>query len=745
MSNYTNRELALNFQFGDNGSASDVRDFGDAIEYTGKNTEETAGKLNRLQDALAGVGEKLLLQKGAAADLAAALSSVKLEPLIDEWTKLSSAQDLAGKSFQQSISLFGSSSGSSLTLDPSSVLLGNSITGTGIGGNQDGWSAGIGVGSSASATGGGGYSGLENALGSHALTSVLSTDLITGPLEVMATGIMGALVNKVQESEPKIPSFQLLWKTIDGQIQEVAETWQNMGRNQQIVNAAEEIWQSQLDFVKKLALVAGGEEIPSFEFSLSGVAGVGNSLENILNQQSTQELIKVALGSYGQLSEVFGPSFQGDLKKIFMDTLSQNLGMFTFGQDQDTFQSYMNWKFNQLTSLPPEQAMSEFKDWMNGQALFSPVGRPGIQANSIFDLFQATHPGTSINEDTFPQLEQFAQSVVPGWLSQGEIALGSKDSQKTWQDFFSNLNQQVNDIFNLVTSGMGQAFSASLKTGEFETFEQNFKQSILASVQQSLVKGFAEQDFLPIIFQPFYGTENRPAITDVLQQYVNGDMPLSQAKDYLTQMAGDLTTQLQEFEPIWETLNTAFGQISQALGLNTTAVGQNTDAILGPVNTFLTSLDTGSLAPTESVAGVENLKNQLYTSALADPTEFSAYASFMTSQYLPWLQGVSSDYGAEIANVRSTVESIPWVQDARGYTSSVTQASGGDSQSATSTGSSAQDIGQEVSRALGPMLLDLKESGQITINVVVDGQIIKQKVIESLNDPAVVQKARARM
>lgn len=44
-----NRELVLNFKFGDSGSAREVRDFGQAMEYTGKNTEETAGELDRLQ------------------------------------------------------------------------------------------------------------------------------------------------------------------------------------------------------------------------------------------------------------------------------------------------------------------------------------------------------------------------------------------------------------------------------------------------------------------------------------------------------------------------------------------------------------------------------------------------------------------------------------------------------------------------------------------------------------------------
>ncbi|MEW5802685.1 MAG: hypothetical protein AB1847_11355 [bacterium] len=735
MSNDANRELVLDFLFGDKLSAREVRDLGQAIEYTGKHTEETAEKLNRLRNALADVGENLFLQKGAAADLAAALSSLEIERQITRWQRLSSAQDEAGKSLQQTISLQRSLAGSGSFLDASvtsgilPILLDSQLKGFG----QAGWTDVGGSGSAAETV-------FENGL-----ISSIESGMIAGHLGVMADSLIDVLTHKVSECEPEIPSFHLLWQTIDGQIERVAETWQNMGRDQRIVAAAEEVWQSQLDFVRKLALVAGGEDIPSFEFSLGGV---GRSIEDILNQKTAQGLIKVAFGSYGQLSEVFGPAFQEEMKKVFMDTMGQNLGMFAFGQDRESFQKYMDWKFNQFTSMPAGQAMQEFENWMASQAIFSPVGRPGIRSSSIFDLFTSIYPDRDMNDATFSQLEQFAKTVIPGWFTRGEIALGSEDSQKPWNEFFNDLDQQVNGIFDLVTAGMGQAFAASLKTGEFQTFEQNFKQSILSSVQQSLIKGFAEQELLPIVFQPFYGTEERPAISDVLQKYLSGDLPLDQVQGYLTQMAGELTSTLNGFEPIWETLNTTFQELNQALGLNTTAVGQNTEAILGPVNNFLLSLDTGSLAPAESMAGLEGLKDELYANALADPAAFSTYANFMTSHYLPWLQGVSTDYGAEIAGVRTGVEIMPWVQDARGYTPIPGAEGGGGAQLAgegNASGNLAQDIGQEVGRALGPMLLDLKESGQITIDIIVDGQIIRQKVIESLDDPAVVQRVRARI
>lgn len=699
-----NNELVLSIEVEDNGSLK-VNNFGRAIEDTGKRTEEMTGRFNNLNTVLGRVGEGLFSQKKVVSGLADAFGSLA--------SLLSGIQDTAGRSLQRIASSSGPAFGNASLFGPDSF--------------------------SYSAPGSGSTTSASMGLGSLGLESLSS---LTGSLGVVVDGFMVALLTKVKESGPQLPSFNLLWETIDGQIEGVTETWRNMGRNQKVVAAAEEVLQSQLDFFNKLAMVAGGQEIPSFDFSLGGV---GKSIDDILKQQTTQGLIKTAIGGAGQLSEVFGPGFQGQLKDIFMETLTHMLGMFTFDQDQEIFQQYMNWKFNQLSSLPPEQSMADFDAWMQAPSIFSPVGRPGIHMSSIFDLFMSKNPGleaSDFNEDTFKQLEQFAEGATPGWFTRGEIALSAEKSQEAWKEFFTDLNQQVTDIFDLVTVGMGDAFVASLKTGEFETFEQTFKQSILNGIQQSLIKGFAEQELLPIIFRPFYGAEDRPALTEVLKQYANGDLSLGQTQGYLTQMASELTDTLDGFEPVWETLNTAFGSLSEALGLNTAGVEQNTDAILGPVNNFLTSLETGSLAPAMSLAGLEGLKEELYTGALADPKEFAAYANFMTSQYLPWRQEVSADYANEITGVQAEVENIPWVQDARGVTSV-----GGRLPAETS----AQDIGREVSQALAPMLLDLKESGwqsasdQITINVVVDGQIIKQAVIDSFDDPSVVQKARARI
>ncbi|MEW5803722.1 MAG: hypothetical protein AB1847_16635 [bacterium] len=547
-------------------------------------------------------------------------------------------------------------------------------------------------------------------------------------LGMMAAAISGELEEALGKSNPEIPSFDLLWEVIDGKVRNVADTWSHMAKNDEVFNAAQEFVQSTTDFFKRLSTVAGNSELEMPDWTF-GMHGIGDDIKGILNQSTAQAVIKAVFGEWGNLEEVFGSEFHRQIQTLFMNTLGQNLGMFAFGNDREVFQNYMNWKFGQFTSMPPEEAMAAFEDWMAGQAIFSPIGRPGIRSSTIFDLFQSVNPDADFNSpETFQQLEQFAKTAVPGWFTRGQIALGSENSQTPWTEFFTGVDQQITDIFNMVTTGMGQAFADSLGTGAFQTFEQNIKKSIMGTVEQSLIQSFAEQNLIPIIFKPLYGSSGHPVITEILDQYQAGDITLDQAQGYLGSVFSELNTTLQGFEPVWDLLNTAFQGLTQALGLNTTAVQSNTDAVLGPVNSFLASLDTGPLAPVQSIARMANLESSFYTDAFADPSKFQQYANFMTSSWLPYLQSTSQSYGEDVAAIRAGVEAMPWVAEAQGLTPT------------------AADIGTEVAKAMSPMLLDIKESlGPVTIQMVVDGQIIKETVMKSLDDPDVVQKTRSRV
>lgn len=546
-----------------------------------------------------------------------------------------------------------------------------------------------------------------------------------GTLGAELGGIVGSFIESMKQNKPKVPSFDLLWETVDGQLVNMKNSWVNMGVDKEVYKAAEAFAQSQVDFFEKLAVVAGGETPGNFSFSLAGTGA--QDIQAILSQQKGLSMAGSAVGAYPQLEKIFGEGFKEDFKKVFMDAITPNLGAFVFGQDKDVFQKYMDWKFEQFASMPGAQAQTAFNDWMKQQDIFSPIGRPGIMANNIFDLYMSRNPGADTsNPDIFPQLEAFNKTVTQGWFNRGEIAFGDPNN-KTLETFFTDLNTQITDLFNTVTTGMGAAFSASLKTGEYQTFEDAFKGSILKSTQESLIKGFAEQELIPTIFSPFYGSGGAPGFTEILKQYQAGETGLGPTVDLLQTMFGDLSSTLSGFQPVWETLNTGFENLGAAIGINTTATESNTEAVMGPVNSFLQSLETGSLAPVQSLAALEDTKAQYYSAAFGSEKDFATYADYMQQIYLPNMKGLSDDYGGLVAGTISGVNNMPWVQAAGG------------------AGTTATDIGQKVAESLAPMMMELKDKGQITINLIMDGQTLQSAVIDSLNNPATVQAIRAKI
>ena len=65
------------------------------------------------------------------------------------------------------------------------------------------------------------------------------------------------MLGHLKDSEPEIPSFDLMWEVIDGQVKNVADTWRNMAKNDEVFNAAQEFVQTTTDFFRKLSTVTG--------------------------------------------------------------------------------------------------------------------------------------------------------------------------------------------------------------------------------------------------------------------------------------------------------------------------------------------------------------------------------------------------------------------------------------------------------------------------------------------------------
>lgn len=281
-----------------------------------------------------------------------------------------------------------------------------------------------------------------------------------------------------------------------------------------------------------------------------------------------------------------------------------------------------------------------------------------------------------------------------------------------WKDLLQPFIDQLNEIWGDFSSGLGGAFLGSLSTGEFQDFEQQFKASIFKGVSESMTEAFLKSAMESVmgpesgIFSSFSGAQN------LLKDYIaekEGVTIQDVLGGYATSFT-DINNVMEELKPVWTEINTGMQNLAQVLGLNTVAIQRNTK-----VNSFLQSLDTGPLAPFESSATLERIRGELYTKALADPDEFGTYAQFMSSRYLPNAESTSVNYAGVVSNVRSDVTSMPWYNG----------------------NNAVADLSKAFTQAVGPMILDLKESAKITVNFMVDGQLMKTVIVDSVKDPAV--------
>jgi hypothetical protein len=331
------------------------------------------------------------------------------------------------------------------------------------------------------------------------------------------------------------------------------------------------------------------------------------------------------------------------------------------------------------------------------------------------------------------------------------------------------------DIRTSLSEALAQGFIDTMQTGEYQTFKDSLKTSIKSIVIDALVSSFVSKAIEPLmdLLSPALValTPGRVDMESIDWGKVLGikgttvNVAMRQ-KGIVRQMAtppgyippglagiANVTVPTIPVEPeavisalptsaeLDNTLNSIIdilkpiiglaGELADKLDLNTDAIGINTGAIMGPVNSYLMSLETGPLAPSQSLAGMVGMENKLFTAALADPLQFSAYTSYMTQSMLPFQQGISPDYAGLIEGEKARVNRIPWVTEARmneflGNPDVVNSIRG-------------------METSMLKALLDIKETLQENDNayIIVDGQLIKTQIIESLDDPDVVQKARS--
>lgn len=550
---------------------------------------------------------------------------------------------------------------------------------------------------------GGALGGIGGYTGGAALAAgggTLAGSALAGPVGMIGGIVLGSLAQSLFESKPPKPHIELVYEAIDGQIELISESFKHTSKNQELLDTVGKSLQSQIDFYSRIAELTSGA-MADLSVNLSGknqfdiLMGISkNSFEMMTSGYS--DISKMIPGFKEDFSELWGKTWSDLTPGSISKTIWGKNANPEWGNSPEIKGSYPDEILNQIMNETNQQKKLDIlKNWLE-----SSIGI--LSTESIW-----TEPGGTFN------LTSFVGKNISDFLSQSDLA--------AWDEYFNKISEKFFTIQSDIAQMVGNAFLDSIDTTEMQGFGDTLEKLMYDKVKLGLAQVFTNQA-LDVIMQGDTGFAGAFGLLGQLSAG-EGGVTLTDVTEAFQSSFGQMGTILEQISPIFEIFSTGMKQLSESLGLNTTATQSNTDAVLGPVNSFLMSLDTGPLAPSMSMAGLSDMQNKLYTSAFADPSKFSEYANFMTSSWLPQMQGVSSDYAGDVAGVRSQVEALPWY----------------------SGNNSATDIGTAVAAAVGPMLLDIKESANITVNITVDGKEIKSAVVSSLNDPDVVNKMRSRV
>ncbi len=568
---------------------------------------------------------------------------------------------------------------------------------------------GYGIGGIGGALGGvGGYAAgtsLLGGLGAFASGGALAG--LAGPVGMVAGIALSKVAEGIMGSKPPKPHIDLLYEAIDGQIKLVSESFSHTPRSQELLDTVQKSLQTQIDFYGRIAELTSGA-MADFSVALSGKKGFDIIRGTQINS------FEMMTAGFSDISKMI-PGFQGQFQKLWGETFAD---MSEKGL-QEAFDKKMSgvpysWR-GEMTGTSPEEQL---------QSLLG-LSSSGASQQQILDSLKTwlsgayqqkfTEPGYQWNGDYYPE-KTYDRSVG------GMEFLGTQDLA-AWDEYFNKISEKFYAIQTDLANMLGNAFLESVDTTGFQGFGDTLEKLIGDKIKTGLAQGFTNQA-LDIIMK---GSTGFAGAFGLLGQLGAGEggVTLNDVQSAFQASFGQMDTVLEQIRPIFDVFSEGIKKLDATLGLNTVAVQSNTDAVLGPVNSFLMSLDTGPLAASQSLASLSGYQNKLYTAAFANPESFSEYASYMTSNYLPAMQALSPDYTGVISGVKGQVNDLPWYN------------SGGSLQ--------ANDIGTAVAAAVAPMLLDIKKSANITVQIIVDGNEIKSAVISSLNDSSVVNKMRSRV
>lgn len=261
-------------------------------------------------------------------------------------------------------------------------------------------------------------------------------------------------------------------------------------------------------------------------------------------------------------------------------------------------------------------------------------------------------------------------------LGRSTVEAAQKQSNLTWYNYmkeqgqdpikqfigFPNIMELLEDEFDelveFVAENMGNAFLASLETGEFETFKESLSQGLYETTVKGITRAFIERQ----LFSGFHDLFNVNAINEGLEAFGGGEITAEQLIKIINEEFGGLSEVFRQLQPVWEALTNGLKSLEIELGLNTAANYDQIEAIRDYINTIegtIGALTVSGNAPALNykVFGAEY--NRLFGTA-GTAEGLGDFTRYIQSEYLPFMRDYATNYqevfDRVIADLRSLEE-----------------------------------------------------------------------------------------
>lgn len=254
--------------------------------------------------------------------------------------------------------------------------------------------------------------------------------------------------------------------------------------------------------------------------------------------------------------------------------------------------------------------------------------------------------------------------------------------------------EQLQEIEQLTSQAIGNAFLASLETEKFQTFTQELKKGLYENIVDAFMEAFTNTalyekgigDIMTNVMHKIEYTVSREEAEElaikaagwapskqlaeitaiILAQHARGELTPEDVENielYVAEQMEELGKTFEQLQPVWEAINKGLKDLNTSMGILDESLLEDIESNRDYINSIqdvIRSLRFGGTMPLD-IAGVQTEYAQL--AGAADTQEgLNTFLSFLQGQYLPIMEGYATDYPAIVEQVITFLQGLEEVK-----------------------------------------------------------------------------------